>query len=166
MKITTNDPEIPSLQENQRVTARESQIVKNKKIVTGFIEDVWNNQNLKAIPLYIHDEYYDHSFIAGIPPAKDGLVMWIKNTSAAFEHTTHIESMLAEADQVAARIRFQVKHTGKWRNLEPTGKEVMVKGFRYFRLKDEKIIAHWALIDGEKLESELTAIHQGCKLPA
>ena len=165
MKITSNDPGNLSFQGNGTTVTQANQIAKNKKIVTDFFREIWNNQNLKAIPEYIHDDYQDHSFITGIPPTREGLSFWIKNTSAAFEHTTHIESMLADADEVATRIRFQVKHTGKWRNLEPTGKEVNIKGFRFFRLKDEKIIAHWALIDGETLESELTTEYHGCKLP-
>jgi predicted ester cyclase len=64
--------------------------------------------------------------------------------------------MVAEDDMVAIRISFQVKHTGLWRGMKPSGKSAKVKGFRFFRLKDGKIIHQWAMIDGSGLQAQLS----------
>lgn len=138
----------------------------NKQVVEQFIEQVWNQQQLDALNSFMHEDFHDHSFPAGIPPTKEGLAMWIKNTSAAFNHHTSIEAIVAEDDQVAIQIQFSATHIGTWRGIEATSKTVLTKGFRFFTLKDGKIIAHHALIDGEALQSQLTEVYAGCQVKA
>lgn len=137
---------------------------KNKQTVERFIEEVWNNKNFDLLDELLHPDYRDHSFIPSVPPNKEGLKFWIQNTSAAFDHETQIESIVAEGEQVAVRIRFTVTHIGKWRGLKPKGKQVSIKGFRFFAFKEGRIIAHHALIDGEALQTELTEVYKGCEL--
>lgn len=36
-----------------------------------------------------------------------------------------------------------------------SGKELQIVGYRHFKLKDDKIIGHWRLIDGESIENQL-----------
>lgn len=138
----------------------------NKEIAWTFIEFIWNARQLDQIEDFISDDYQDFSLLPAIPPTRDGLRMWIENTSIAFDHKTNIESIVEEGDVVAARISFNVTHIGVWRGIEPTGRTVSVKGFRFFRLANQKIVAHWALIDGEALQRALSDQHNGCVLPA
>lgn len=139
--------------------------IRNKQLVMEYIESVWNQREMAAIDRYVSDDYRDHSFLPAIPPDKTGLQNWIKGTSDAFDHTTTIESIVAENDEVAIRITFKAVHKGKWRNILPTQREAVIKGFRFFKLKAGKIVEHWALIDGEALQTALTEQHHGCMLP-
>ena len=134
----------------------------NKKTVTAFIGQVWNGGDFSVLPELLADDYRDYSFLPQLPPTREGLELWVKNTSQAFDHHTTIESMAAEGDLVAVHVRLHVKHTGTWRSLAPTGKEVAVKGFRFFRMKNGKIAEQHALIDGEALYHELSGTYQGC----
>jgi predicted SnoaL-like aldol condensation-catalyzing enzyme len=134
----------------------------NKILVREFIRQVWNERKLELIDHFIHADYHDHSFIPAIPTNKEGLLQWVAAISASFDHQTVIASMVAEDDMVAAHILFKVKQVGKWRNIEPSGKEAEVKGFRHFRVKDGKIAEHWALLDGEALQTALTNTVHGC----
>jgi predicted ester cyclase len=138
----------------------------NKEIVCSFIESVWNAQQFQKINDFVSDQYRDHSFLPVVPPTRDGLKLWIQNTSVAFRHKTTIESVVEEADQVAVRITFEVAHIGTWRNIPPTGRTTSVKGFRFFRLENQKITEHWALIDGEALQTALTDTYHGCEIPS
>ena len=137
----------------------------NKQLVKMYIDQIWNNRKVEDLDLFVHEAYYDHSFVPGLPRNKEGLKMWIEKTSAAFQHETITESILAEEDLVTIRITFKVKHTGKWRGIEATGRETEAKGFRQFRVKQNKIVEHWALLDGESLQATLTEVPQGCELP-
>ena len=138
----------------------------NKQVVEQFIEQVWNQQRLDTLDSFRHKDFHDHSFPASIPPTKEGLAMWIKNTSAAFNHHTSIEAIVTEGNHVAIRIQFSATHIGIWRGIEATSKTITTKGFRFFTLKDGKIIAHHALIDGEALYSQLTEVYAGCQAKA
>lgn len=137
---------------------------RNKQLVHGFINQLWNGGDFSNADEILHPDYRDHSFPPQVPPTKQGLQLWIENTSKAFDHHTSVESMTAEEDAVAVRIRFTVKHIGVWRGIEPTGKEVTVKGFRFFHLKDGRIASHHALIDGEALQTALLEVFQGCEM--
>lgn len=134
----------------------------NKQVVEQFIEQIWNKQQLDTLDNLVHEDYKDYSFLPSVPPTKDGLVMWVKNTSAAFNHHTRIEDIVAEGEQVAIRVQFAVTHIGTWRGIAATGKTATIKGFRFFTLKDGKIIAHHALMDGEALQSQLSEVYAGC----
>lgn len=140
-------------------------LTSNSEIVRNYIETVWNSRALDQIDKFIAVDYQDFSFLPTVPPNPNGLRFWIENTSRAFDHTTTIESIIQEHDQVAVRISFTAKHIGPWRNIHPTSRTVTVKGFRFFQLKDRMIIRHWALIDGEALQTALTGEHHGCELP-
>jgi predicted ester cyclase len=137
----------------------------NKEIVKSFIESVWNLRQLERIDDFVSGNYRDFSFLPAIPPTRDGLRTWIENTTSAFDHHTTIESMIAEGDQVAVRISFKVKHIGTKRGIDPTGRTTTIKGFRLFMLEGEKISQHWALIDGEALQTALTDQYHGCEIP-
>lgn len=138
----------------------------NKEIVQAFIESVWNLRQLEKIGDFVSEHYRDFSFLPSIPPTREGLKSWIENTSAAFQHKTSIESIICEGNEVAARITFEVRHIGTWRNIGPTGRTISVKGFRFFKLHSGKIIQHWALIDGEALQTALTDQYHGCEIPS
>jgi predicted SnoaL-like aldol condensation-catalyzing enzyme len=141
-----------------------SKTTTNKQTVHRFIEEVWNHEHFDVLDELLHPDYRDHSFLPSVPPTKEGLKFWIQNTSIAFNHRTHIESFVAEGDQVAVRIRFDVTHVGTWRGIEATGKQANIKGFRFFTFKDGKIATQHALIDGEALQTELTQVYKGCEL--
>jgi predicted ester cyclase len=136
----------------------------NKQIVLNYIETVWNGRRLDEIDHFISAGYEDHSLINAIPPNRNGLRIWIENTSKAFDHKTTVETIVAEGDDVAVRVSFEVNHIGVWRGIEPTNKRVVVKGFRFFCLRDGKIVSHWALIDGEALQTALTEQPHGCAI--
>ena len=137
-------------------------VTSNKTLVSEFIRQVWNERKLEALDQFIHTEYHDHSFIPTLPTNKEGLLHWIGAVSASFDHQTIIVSLVAENDMVAAQILFRGKQVGKWRNIAATGKEAEVKGFRHFRIKDGKIAEHWALLDGEALQTALSHTAHGC----
>lgn len=139
--------------------------LRNKEIVLDYIETVWNQRKLDQLEQFVSDDYKDHSIIPAIPPNRTGLKLWIESTSKAFEHNTVVETVLQDNDDVAVRLSFQATHIGSWRGIEPSGRQATVKGFRFFKLRDGKIIAHWALLDGEALQTALTDKPHGCAIP-
>lgn len=136
----------------------------NKKIVTNFIEDIWNQNQFGKIEEYIHPDFVDHSLPDTLPANKEGLKLWIKETGKSFDHKTVIEEMVCEENKVMVKIRMHLKHTGTWRSIEPTGIELHTFGYRQFKLKVGKIIEHWSVIDGQAIENQLKNASHGCKI--
>ena len=136
----------------------------NKKIITGFIEEIWNQNNFDKMDAYIHPAFSDHALPPSLPPNVDGIKLWIESTGKSFEHKTIIDEMVSEDDKVIIKIKMLLKHIGLWRDIEPTMAEIYAVGYRYFKLADDKIIEHWALIDGNAIENQLKDTTHGCKI--
>jgi predicted ester cyclase len=138
----------------------------NKKIITEYIDTLWNQNKLDTLDQFLDDHFEDHSLPNPFPPNKEGLKLWVISTGKSFEHQTIIEDIVAERNKVIIKIRMNMKHIGTWRNIEPTGATVSIIGYRNFTLKNNKIVAHWALIDGNSIENQLKDAAAGCKIQA
>ena len=116
------------------------------------------------IDTYIHTDFIDHSLPPLLPTTKEGLIRWITITGESFNHKTILEEIVGESNKVIIKIKMYLTHIGKWRDIEPTGAEVYAIGYRCFKLTDNKIIEHWALIDGNAIENQLKEASHGCKI--
>ena len=137
---------------------------KNKSIVTGFIEEIWNQNQFDKIDKYISADFIDHSLPPTLPADKDGMKLWIIGTGKSFEHKTIIDEIVCEDDKVMLKISMQLKHIGVWRDIEPTLSQISPVGYRYYKLKDGKIVEHWCLLDGNSIENQLKEAKHGCKI--
>ena len=81
-----------------------------------------------------------------------------------FEH--HIEDMIAEGDKVVTRITTVGTHTGELLGIPPTGKRVTMRGIAIHRIKDGKLVEHWAQFDALGLLQQLGAIPAPEPVPA
>ena len=136
----------------------------NSKIVAGFIEQIWNNRNFEKLSEFMHSDFQDHSLPPTLSPDAEGMKKWILGTGISFEHKTIIEEQVTEGDKSILKIRMEMKHIGLWRGIEATETELKTVGYRYYRLKDGKIIEHWALIDGQAIENQVKNASIGCKI--
>jgi hypothetical protein len=139
--------------------------MENSILVQKFIEQIWNNKAFEMLEGFLHPAFKDHSLSPVLSPDKEGLKKWIITTGISFEHHTTIESQVTEGDQSIVKITMQLKHIGVWRGIDPTGIEVHTVGYRHFKIKNERIIEHWALIDGQAIENQLKEASHGCKIP-
>ncbi|WP_336518181.1 ester cyclase [Pollutibacter soli] len=140
--------------------------MKNSVLVQTFIEQIWNKKSFQLLDNLLHPAFKDHSLSPILSPDKEGLIKWITATGISFEHTTTIEDHVSERDQVMLRIKMKLRHIGNWRGIEPTGIELSTSGYRHFKIKDERIIEHWALIDGENIANMLKKASHGCAVTA
>ncbi|WP_159729907.1 ester cyclase [Sphingobacterium sp. 18053] len=136
----------------------------NKNIVTDFVNEIWNEKKITNIQRYLTDEFVDHSLPTGMPKNWEGTQKWIMATSVSFQHLTVIEDIISEGDKVFMRISMKLRHTGLWRNYQPTGTEVTTEGYRLFRISNGQITEHWATIDGSKIETAILGSEHRCKV--
>ncbi len=127
----------------------------NKLIIINFIEQIWNLNQFDKIDNYISDNFIDHSLPAILTPNKEGMKKWIINTGNSFKHKTIINTIVSEEDHVIIEIKMILKHIGDWRGITSTGLDISTTGYRHYQLKNKKIIAHWALINGNTIENQL-----------
>jgi hypothetical protein len=138
--------------------------MKNSTLVQNFIIQIWNNRAFENLDDFLHPDFKDYGLPAIFPPNKEGTKKWIIDTSVSFDHNTVIEEQVTQGEKSIVKIRMNLKHVGVWRDIKPTGIDLHTVGYRYFKLKDGKIIEHWALIDGHALENQIKNASHGCKI--
>ncbi|MBO9701826.1 MAG: ester cyclase [Sporocytophaga sp.] len=136
----------------------------NSILVQDFINQIWNNRAFDQLGNFLHNDFKDYSLPPLFSTDIEGTKKWIINTGVSFEHFTVIEDQVTEGDKSIVKIRMNLKHIGAWRNIEPTGMDLFTIGYRFFKIKDGKIIEHWALIDGQAIENQLKDASHGCKI--
>lgn len=127
----------------------------NKEVITRFITEVWNKNNLAVLDELIDPAYYDYSYQ---PRNREGLERMLTMMQAVYpRHETIIEEIVAEGDTVAVCQTLRGKHTGlPFRGIPASGKEIEVGGYRFFAVKDGKITSHRGLIDLPSLLQQIS----------
>jgi hypothetical protein len=133
-------------------------------LVAGFIRDIWNGRRFDRLEHYLHPAFVDHSLPPVLSPDVRGLEQWVRLTDRSFEHHTIIDEQVTEPGKSILKVRMELRHIGEWRGIAPTGHAVVAVGYRCFRLVEERIIEHWALIDGNAIENQLRETAVGCKV--
>jgi predicted ester cyclase len=137
-------------------------IQQQKDFIGQYIDIIWNQGDTSRLNEFLHPDFTDHSIPANLPPNAEGLKQWVDLTHVSFVPETIIEDQVAENKKSMIKITMHMKHIGTWRGIASTGLTVTTKGYRSFRLQDNRIIEHWALIDGTALEQALAGKQHGC----
>lgn len=120
----------------------------NKAIVHRFYEEVFNRKNTAALDEFIDAHAVDHAAPAGAPGGIEGARQFADMFLAAFPDVRFtVEDLIAEGDQVVARLTQSGTHHGIFLGLPPTGKRVQVTGIEIFRFAGGKIVEHWNSYD-------------------
>ncbi len=130
----------------------------NKALVRRLVEEFWNQGNTAAA---------DELMTADAPIILPGRGQVSKENFKAFAvtlrgafpdwHTT-LEEMIAEDDQVAERWTGRGTHQGEFQGIAPTGRQVTVPGFVFYRVASGKITEFRGLFDGLSMLQQLGAI--------
>jgi steroid delta-isomerase-like uncharacterized protein len=130
----------------------------NKAVVRRLVEEFWNQGNTAAA-----DELMTADATIILPGrgqvSKENFKAFAVTLRGAFPdwHTT-LEEMIAEDDQVAERWTGRGTHQGEFQGIAPTGRQVTVPGFVFYRVASGKITEFRGLFDGLSMMQQLGAI--------
>ena len=127
----------------------------NKERVRAIIDRIFVHQEDAAIDQLVAEDFVPHTF-GPMAPGREGLREGMRRAGAGVsdpEFTIH--DMVAEGDEVAARLTTSARHTGTFMGIEPTGKRYSIDEIHIFRLRDGQLIEHWREFDKGKLMAQL-----------
>ena len=132
----------------------------NKKLVATFVEVCQNQHNLAFADEIFHPDFVDHYASerpaeAARRPAAGFQAFYGMLLQAFPDATMQISEQLAERDLVATRKTFRGTHTGEIWGLPPTRNPVTWEFMDIMRVRDGKIIEHWAGMDMEALRAQM-----------
>ena len=123
---------------------------RNKEVAKRFIEEIVNTGNTENISEFIDPNYKDHNDkeneVTGINGAK-AHVEAVRSTYPDLK--VSIEQQICEGDIVVSRIIGRATHTGEWLGMKPTYKPITIHGVNIDRIKNNKIVEHWGMGNGD-----------------
>ena len=123
-------------------------VEQNKALMRRFFQAFEKNDQATLKELLAPD------FVALLPGAYEQMnrEAFLQDVIGAFkaafgEQKYTIEVQIAEGDRVATLATWQATHTGNFQGRPATGKKIVLSGMAMDRIKDGKIVEHWARHD-------------------
>jgi predicted ester cyclase len=127
----------------------------NKRVVTRYIREFWNGKNAAVLDELLDPALHEYTYE---PRNRAGHESTLELMNEAFAgHETIIEEIIAEGDTVAVCQTLRVTQSGPFRDIPNTGKHAEIGGYRFFKIKDGKIVSHRALLDLASLLQQISA---------
>ena len=127
----------------------------NKRMVTRYIMEFWNGKNAAVLDELLDPALQEYTYE---PRKREGHESMLARMNDAFAgHETIIEEIIAEGDTVAVCQTLRVTQSGPFSGIPNTGKHAEIGGYRFFKLKDGKIVSHRALLDLSALLQQIGA---------
>lgn len=145
-----------STQSPQNETA--SSEARNTAIMRRWFEEVWNSRRLATV----HELLAPTTVIHGLSEAKavagpKGFLPFFSEFVGAFPDLhVDVEDVVAQGDQVVARVTLKGTHTGAGFGVAPTGRAVRTTGIAWAKFENGKVSETWNEFDAAGLFAQLT----------
>lgn len=115
----------------------------NKQLVRNYIAAWDAGEPEEILPFFADD--FSTSYVGwtgDVVKVEPGDVPeWIAGWLRVMDEMSHeLQELVAEQDQVIAKVTYRAVHNGELFGIEPTGNSVAVQEFLHFRIKDEQIV--------------------------
>jgi steroid delta-isomerase-like uncharacterized protein len=125
------------------------------QVIREFI-DAFNRADLEGATALIAPDAVDHAAFPGQSPGLEGWCQKWDMFHASFSslHWT-IEQSVEEGDIVASRYTVRGVHSGDFMGAPATGRTLEAAAMDMIRVRDGKILEHWALLDQAALMAQM-----------
>jgi steroid delta-isomerase-like uncharacterized protein len=119
----------------------------NKNIAKNAVEAI-NTGDFFLLEGLTAADGIDHAVPPNMPPTRDSAIQFLSMFRAAFPdlHYT-LEDVIAEGDRVVQRTIASGTMKGEFLGMPATGKSAAWTEIHIVRVKDGKIVEHWASVD-------------------
>jgi steroid delta-isomerase-like uncharacterized protein len=124
-----------------------STLAENKDLVRRFVQAV-NDHDIDAIARFFADDVRNHAALPQAQGVAGVRTIFQKVFAAMPDHRSTCEDLIAEGDRVMARVTVRGTQTGTLpfaaAPLPATGRAVETEQIHVMRIRDGKIVEHWA----------------------
>ena len=138
----------------------------NKALVRRFVDEIFIQGRHDSVDELVADDFVAHTWPSPTGDPKADLKSAIDRAAKGLADPVFtIDDMIAEGDQVAARVTSGARHVGEIMGMPPSGKRYEIQEIHIFRIRDGKVVEHWHQLDTLGMMQQLGALPEP-KVPA
>ena len=127
-----------------------------RELVGLFYERFWNEIDLGKANQILHPGVTFRGSVGLGATGRQEVCDYVRMVTTALSgYRCEVESLVAEGDRAAAKVRFSGFHTGEFLGSSPTGHRVEWIGAAFFVESENKLRDIWVLGDLESLRAQL-----------
>lgn len=120
----------------------------NKILVQRYYEDMWNTWNFALADELLSAEISFRGSLGEELRGRSAFCEYMRRVQNAFpDFHNKIEQLVAEGDQVVARLKYTGTHRGEIFGMRPSGKSISYVGAAFFRIAGNRVAEAWVLGD-------------------
>jgi len=121
---------------------------KNKDLIRRFFAEMWNEWNFDLASEIVAPEIVFRGSLGDETRGRAAFCDYMRKVRAAFpDFHNAIENIVAENDQVVARLTYTGTHEGEIFGVAPTHRKMSYSGAAFFRIRDGQVAEGWVLGD-------------------
>jgi predicted ester cyclase len=132
----------------------------NKAVIERLTRELFNDGGDPSVAdELLADDFVDHNPAPGTAGDRESYKQRALQMREPFtDIKTVSEQIVAEGDMVAERWHSSFRHTGRFMDIEPSGKTIEIDGFALYRLEDGRVAEFWGISDAFGLMQQLGAL--------
>lgn len=133
----------------------------NKALIKRYfqaIDEACEVGNADIIDDFLAPDFVEHNPFPGMEPTREGWKQVFMGFVQGAPGYHVVDALVAEDDMVAGRVTAYGKHEGELFGIPRTGKDIEVRGFAFWRVRDGKIVEHWHETDQMGLMQQLGVV--------
>lgn len=120
----------------------------NKFLVQRYYDEMWNVWNFDAANELLSPDIIFRGSLGTETRGREAFCEYMRTVRRAFpDFHNSIETIVAENDQVAARLKYTGTHEGEIFGVAPTQRKIAYAGAAFFRISERQIAEGWVLGD-------------------
>ena len=125
--------------------------------------DLINAGDIDGFGRQFADDFVEREEIPGLPPTKDGVLLYFRLLTAAFpDMRMDVQDVIASGDKAVARVRVSGTHQGEFMGIPATGNPVSLNLIDITRFGDDGLAReHWGVVDQLAMMQQLGVIPAG-----
>lgn len=121
---------------------------RNKAVIRRFVEEVQNKQDWDAYDELNAPDFVNLSAPPGAPTDRETGMAVLQAFAAAYPDAVFtVDEMYAEGDAVITKKTFTGTNEGDFMGVPATGRRVSLQYVDIMRVRDDRIIDHWNVLD-------------------
>ena len=118
-----------------------------KELVRRLTDEVFIGGDTGVIDELVAEDFVDNDPVPGLSPDREGLRQLASMVGAFSDRKMSKDTYYQDGDIVVEDWLMTGRHTGDFLGVPPQGNEVTMRGIELWRVRDDKIIEHWGVVD-------------------